>query len=325
MLLHEDYPHTIPTRAYLRWKENYFWVFMDPDRDICCLAHVSSEPTFDRAFASFTLLHRGQKISSAKEVALPKPFEHQKELTFGNLTLRFLQPQRRFQVVFEDDRLAVTLDLQSRMHLFDFQACADVNPDQVSISENTAYARGDFRHQGQCVQGTGKVAFKTGEWAETAIDLDGIGYRDHSWGMRNDQLTLEHNWSFFNFPSSGGHMMKVRNSVRPEAVVLEGYIATPEGNQVVKTVAIEHEGDGPEGMPATVTFRATMLDGSPCTIICDVANSFARLPLITQKPGAKVYVMVENMCPCRCVETRESGFANVEIGALQSSTDLLTS
>jgi hypothetical protein len=46
MLLHEDYPHTVPTRAYLRWKENYFWVFMDPERDICCLAHVSSEPTF---------------------------------------------------------------------------------------------------------------------------------------------------------------------------------------------------------------------------------------------------------------------------------------
>jgi hypothetical protein len=119
-------------------------------------------------------------------------------------------------------------------------------------------------------------------------------------------------------------MMKVRNSVRPDAVVLEGYIATPEGNQVVKTVIIEHDGDGPEGMPETVTFRATMLDGSPCTIICDVANSFARLPLITQKPGAKVYVMVETMCPCRCVETGESGFANVEIGALQASTDLQT-
>ena len=51
MLLHEDYPHSIPARAWLRWKENYFWVCMDPERDLCCLAHSTMEPTFERAFA----------------------------------------------------------------------------------------------------------------------------------------------------------------------------------------------------------------------------------------------------------------------------------
>jgi hypothetical protein len=319
MLLHEDYPHTIPTRAYLRWKENYFWVFMDPERDLCCLAHVSVEPTFDRAFASFTLLHQGKKITSAKEVPVPKPFEHQRDLRFDNLRLRFLKPQAEFQVTFEDDNLAAELNLKRRMHLFDFQACADVNPDLFSISENTALARNEFRHQGQCITGTGTIRFKSGDWAGKTVEVNGSGYRDHSWGMRNDQLTLEHNWTFFNLPSIGGHFMNVRPSTRPENRAVEGYIAKPEGNEVAKTLKIEHIGDGPEGMPQTVVYRATLLDGSPYTITADVGKSFARLPLVSQKPGSKVYYMVENMCPCRCEESGEKGFANVEIGWLKDA------
>jgi hypothetical protein len=96
-------------------------------------------------------------------VKLPTPFEHQRDLTFGNLRMQFLKPQSEFKVTFEDDQLAVTLDLQRRMHLFEFQACADVNPDMVSVSENTGFGRGEFRHQGQCVIGTGMVTFKSGE------------------------------------------------------------------------------------------------------------------------------------------------------------------
>jgi hypothetical protein len=135
--------------------------------------------------------------------------------------------------------------------------------------------------------------------------------------MRNDQLTLQHNWTFINFPSLGFHLMKIRNTVRPENAVVEGYVATPEGNQVIKTLSIKHLGNGPEDMLATVIFRAVALDGMPYTITCDVGNSFARLPLLSQKPGAKAYAMVENMCRCRCEETGEEGFANVEIGELK--------
>ena len=319
MLLHEDYPHTVPTRAWLRWKENYFWVFMDPERDICCLAHCTAEPTFERAFASFTILHKGKKVSSAKEVPMPSPFEHARDLSYGDLRLQFLEPQKSFKVTFEDDAVSAELDFSARMHLFDFQACSDVNPDQYSVSENTAFARNEFRHQGQCLTGKGRIVFKGGDFAGTAVDVDGTGYRDHSWGMRNDQLTLEHNWSFFNFPSMGFHLFTVRNTVRPENRTWEGYVAIPEGNQVIKTLAIENVGEGPEGMPDKVIFRATALDGQHFTLVADVGNAFARLPLHSQKPGSKVYHNVENMCRVRCEETGEEGLANIEIGALRDA------
>jgi hypothetical protein len=44
---------------------------------------------------------------------------------------------------------------------------------------------------------------------------------------------------------------------------------------------------------------------------------FAPLPLLSQKPGAKAYAMVENICRCRCEETPEAGFADVEFGELK--------
>lgn len=317
MLLHEDYPHTVPARAWLRWKENYFWVFMDPDRDLCCLAHSTAEPTFDRAFASFTVLHKGVKVSHSGEVPLPQPFEHQKLLRYGNQTVHFLKPQEEFLVEYEDENVAASLRFTRRMHLFDFLACADVNPDQFSISENTALDKSGFRHQGQCMNATGKVTFKTGELAGVSVDVDGSGYRDHSWGMRNDQIVMDHNWSFFNFPSMGFHLFTVRNIVRPENMTAEGYIARPEGNEVIKTLRIENVGEGPEGMPDKVIFHTITLGGEKFTLTADVGNAFARLPLHSQKPGAKVYYNVENMCRVRCEETGEEGLANVEIGTLK--------
>ncbi|MFT4054501.1 MAG: hypothetical protein QM681_08335 [Novosphingobium sp.] len=319
MLLHEDYPHTVPARAWLRWKENYFWVFMDPERDLCCLAHSTIEPTYERAFASFTVLHKGRTLVSGKEVAMPAPFEHQKRLVLSGLTLNFLKPQTEFLIEFEDENVAAALTFTRRMHLFDFQACADVNPDWFSVSENTAFERNSFRHQGQCMNAAGRVSFKTGEFAGTTLDVEGSGYRDHSWGMRNDQMTLDHNWSFFNFPSMGFHLMRVRNTVRPMNMTAEGYVARAEGNEAITALEIENIGEGPEGMPQKVVFRTTTYGGETFTLVADVGNAFARLPLHSQKPGAKVYLNVENMCHVRCEETGEEGLANVEIGQLRDA------
>lgn len=319
MLLHEDYPHSVPTRAWLRWKENYFWVFMDPASDVFCFAHTTIEPTYERAFASFTVLHDGEKLVSSGEVAMPTPFEQARQLQLGNLRLSFIKPQKEFRVEFEDENVAATLDFSSRMHLFDFLACEDVNPDQFSISDNTGFGRGNFRHQGQCMNASGSIAFKSGPKAGTTIAVNGSGYRDHSWGMRNDQLTLDHNWSFCNFPSMGFHLFQVRNTVRPMNQTSEGYIARPEGNEVIKTLVIENVGEGKNEMPAEVIFRATTLGGETFTIIADLANAWASLPLHSQKPGAKVYVNVENMCRVKCLETGEEGLANVEIGMLRDA------
>jgi len=54
-----------------------------------------------------------------------------------------------------------------------FQTCADVNPDQLSISESTGFDRGEFRHQGKCIEGRGKVTFKSGDFAGSTVEFKG--------------------------------------------------------------------------------------------------------------------------------------------------------
>ncbi|SEH19159.1 hypothetical protein SAMN05428974_3249 [Sphingopyxis sp. YR583] len=313
MLLHEDYPHTVPMRAKLRWKENWFWIFMDPDRDICCLAHATVEPTMDRAFASFTLLHGGRTYSSAKEVPMPVPFEHSREVKLGDLTYRFVKPQAEFQVEFENDEMAVTLDFTARMALFDFLACSDVNPDQLSISECTGFGLGQFRHQSQALEGRGTVRLKEDG---RVIEVAGSAYRDHSWGMRNDETAHDHNWSVINFPDHAFHIFRLHGALRPNVTLMEGYVATREGNRVLKTIDIEYLGRDDEDLPEKVTFRAVDYDNQSYTIVCDLAARYARIILHSQKPGDLTYVNSENMCPCILQETGDEGQANVEIGWL---------
>jgi hypothetical protein len=317
MLLHEDYPHTVPMRAKLRWKENWFWIFMDPERDICCLAHATVEPTMDRAFASFTLLHGGRTYTSAKEVPMPVPFERQREVKLGELTYRFVKPQAEFQVTFEDDRIAVTLDFTARMALFDFLACNDVNPDRLSISECTGFGLGQFRHQSQALSGKGVVRLKD---EEKTIEVSGSAYRDHSWGMRNDETSYDHNWSVINFPDHAFHIFRLHGALRPNVTLLEGYVAMKEGNRVLKSIEIEYVGEDDEGLPDKVVFRAVDYDDQPYTITCDLSKRFARIVLHSQKPGELTYFNSENMCPCTLGETGDEGQANVEIGWLTDAS-----
>jgi hypothetical protein len=316
MLLHEDYAHTIPMRAYLRWKENWFWVFLDPDSSTYCLAHVSCEPVSGVAHTSFTLVHEGVKHVVSEKTALPSPFVHAPVMDFGTLRTEIVEPQTRFNIHFNNEDFEVTLDLERRMHLFDWRACADVNPDQFSLSENTGFDRAAFRHQGQSLAGTGTLRFKSGTKAGKATALSGMGYRDHSWGMRNDQGTLDHNWSFLNFPSRVFHFFKLRNTVRPEVFTMEAYVGEPRGNQVIKSFTVENIGSGPDNMPETVRFTGICIDGTTHTVTCDLKNALARLPLNLQKDAGKVYYCVENICRIHHEETGEEGYGNVEIGAL---------
>ena len=85
---------------------------------------------------------------------------------------------------------------------------------------------------------------------------------------------------------------------------------------------------GRRGLPAETVLRCALLKQQRQLSYEELAfhledsasfRAFARLPLHSQKPGAKVYYNVENMCRVRCEETGEEGLANVEIGTLKDA------
>jgi hypothetical protein len=72
---HDDRPHPVPPFAFLRYKENYFFIVMDQRNDIYGIAHLNNEPLFNRSRFTFNLNVKGQAFRYANEVPLPANFE----------------------------------------------------------------------------------------------------------------------------------------------------------------------------------------------------------------------------------------------------------
>jgi hypothetical protein len=316
MLLTDDYPHRIPAKAHLRWRENWFFLMLDPKNDVYCIGHMSVQPTFGVARFTFNISVKGEKHLFSDEVASPDNFEELHAVTVGPLTFDFTKPHVDYGVRFQNEMLELDCKLRARMHRFDYGACAIANPDAYSMAEMVSAGGHDFWHQNQLLTFEGTLKLKTGvKGAGTTISLSGPAYRDHSWGMRNDLGTLSHTWGFMIFKDRVFHAQAVNNRRRPESWMREGYTGTAEGNlALLKDSKIDYIGEGSDDMPETVHIQMTDSLGARYTVKNDVGNAYARLSLLSQKPSAVQYLMFENVCDCIWEETGEKGIAVIEIG-----------
>jgi hypothetical protein len=57
---HDDLPHPVPPIAYLRYKENWFFLILDQHNDVFGAIHVVGEPGFDRIRYSVNLRIGGE-------------------------------------------------------------------------------------------------------------------------------------------------------------------------------------------------------------------------------------------------------------------------
>src|ERR1700761_34435 len=96
--LHDDRPHPIPATAYLRYKENYFFIIMDPERKVFGVAHFNNEPVFNRSRFTLNLNIGGKQFAYANETPIPEKFALAESLSDGKLSLRFAEPHKRFEL-----------------------------------------------------------------------------------------------------------------------------------------------------------------------------------------------------------------------------------
>jgi hypothetical protein len=69
-------PHPVPPTAYLRYKENWFWIFLDVHNQIFGMAHFNYEPSFGRACLSCNMLVRGELHQYGNEIPFPETFPY---------------------------------------------------------------------------------------------------------------------------------------------------------------------------------------------------------------------------------------------------------
>jgi hypothetical protein len=189
---HDDLPHPVPPIAYLRWKENYFFVVICPEQNVFGICHSNNEPGFNRSRLTLNLSIRGRSYCYASEREFPREFAMSKELSDGTLTVTIHRSDSHFGVALSANDMSVDLQFKSRLPSFDFGACKYGAPEMYSFKEASTYGTNlPFEHIQQAMTVEGTIT----PGGSAAIRLRGYGYRDHSWGMRCDNRIAWHTWS----------------------------------------------------------------------------------------------------------------------------------
>jgi hypothetical protein len=314
---HDDVPHPVPPIAYLRYKENWFFIIIDVKNSVYGMAHFNCEPGQDRARVSCNLMVRGEIFKYGNQIPFPANFAYATELGDDKLKVKFVEAHTRIDIRLNSDDLKLDMSFLKHAPTFDYAAYDAANPNKPSAQEIINSATNQmYHHQQQAMTIKGTLKMKAGKAKGETIKLKGLGYRDHSRGMRCDNMTLRHVWSFLYFPKTVFGAMSLTTLNRPQLTSASGYVHGVDGMRSLGDMEITNQGKAPGNMPAKVEFKLKDVYGKAYTVIADIANRMGYVPLTVEAPnaGGFSYDIVENFCPVTLKETGEKGYALVEIG-----------
>jgi len=314
---HDDLPHPVPPFAYLRYKENWFFIILDVANSVYGMAHFNFEPGQDRGRVSCNLMVRGELYKYGNQIHFPKSFAFASTIGDEKLRVKFVEAHTRLDLQLHSDEVDLDMSFVKHAPTFDYGAYDDANPEKPSAQELINFATHQmYHHQQQAMTISGSLQLKGGKAKGETIQLRGIGYRDHSRGMRCDHMTLRHVWTFLYFPNTVFGAMSLVNVMRPQLTSNSGYVYDASGMRSLGEMDITNHGDAGGGMPASVEFKLQDVYGKPFTVVADIAKRMGYVPLTVEaaNPGGYNYNIVENFAPVALKETGETGYALVEIG-----------
>jgi hypothetical protein len=316
--VHDDLPHPVPAFAHLRYKENYFFILIAKDAGVYGVVHLNHEPGFDRARYTANLCVRGKMYLYSNTTPFPKDFAFSRQIGDERLRLAFVEPHERFDLTLVTEELDLQCRFTAAQPTFDYGACRTAGGPRVSFQElMTLGTNLQYDHQQQALRSSGSV--KLAGSGET-VAFDGAGYRDHSWVMRADNLSAQHIWCGFVFPSVAFGAKIMETLPRPGLWAREGYVADREGLRAFTDIQTRNEGgQTADGLPRVLVHEFTDVFGRRYTIESDLGGRLAHVPLVSEAPGGRpLYQIVENFCRSKVRETGEAGVSLVEVGRAPS-------
>lgn len=311
--IHDDRPHPIPPFAYLRYKENYFFILFSEVSDVYGVIHLNFEPGFNKARFTCNLTVRGKLYKYENATEFPAEFELSEQLSDGRLTLKFIAPHQQFDFTFNSDEIEMEASFTRRQPTFDYSACRTAAPEMSSFQEVLTYGLNlPYNHQQQGLNLSGSLTLK--ESGETLV-LDGTGYRDHSWVMRADAAVARHSWCGINFPELTFGIKTIKTLHRADMLGREGYVADAQGARALRSIRTRTEGEGPDGQPGIFIHELVDVLGNEYEIRSDIANRVGDVTLISEAATTRPpYQVIENFVRSELVGTGQACVALVELG-----------
>lgn len=146
------------------WRDNAWLAFWDPAADLTGIAHVSTSPNAGARHARISVAHGGRRLETIEE--LPPG-------TFRGEQIRF------------DLEHGITFDtpaVSGRLEMGDLFAVADYTGGAVFPS---IHGQPPLNHYQQATRVTGELTIDG-----KRIVIDGHGFRDRTWGYRNESATI---------------------------------------------------------------------------------------------------------------------------------------
>lgn len=297
-LIHQDYPKNDPTP----WKENWAFAWFDKGRKTLGFYHVSLEREIKRA--RFTRTHWVEGKELFDEQIYLDIDENFTELTHpGGVRIEFVEPLEKIQITDKGPGYQMDMTFHARFEAFNYEGFYD---EDERMKETKTM---EIKHYEQPMRVEGTLV-KDGE----TITIDGFGYRDHSWGYREDNKMDSHQWIWAHFDDKLIHgVVLTAGDIRMST----GYIASDDGFEIVTDVQTEATGYVEEtGRPHGARHRITTADGNTFTLL---ANCVKNISIAWPDPPRSVsdkgqYWLYENYSDFEIEETGEKGFGGDEHG-----------
>ena len=278
--VHTDVPSTDRP-----WRDNAFVCFWDPERDVVGTLHTSTSPNAEGRRARFSLQSGGTTVELVEEL---------EPGSFSSASVSF-EAGASFSVHSERVEAVVTT---TPLH-----ALADYTGDRAPMAFSLDKDQ-PLMHYQRAATVKGRVTLDG-----TTIELDGTGFRDRTWGFRDESSSVaEYYGLMWVFPELTVTSMRLLGEDGKLATL--GYFLTDENATPVKDMTLTRDASGlfaaarvePETGPA-IDVRAT---GRPAGGWC---------PMGWERPGPTVSAYDE-FCNLRASDGRE-GFGLIEQGILK--------
>ena len=219
------------------WNESFYFNFYDKTRDICAFMRLGLKPNMNEKTAFVFLMMPGNSILAWKD----RESLRDTELAVKDLRFQKVHTEKKWHLEFSgtmekhkenatsSEQVSFGVDYESLNEVFDYRDC--IGGTGEKISERIA-----VQHLEQFGRARGTLRVGVDQYA-----LDGLGERDHSWGVRD--WNAPKMWMWLTCQFSKESALNVTKLVMDEGEVDAGFIHMAGKNVPLTKVEIETSWD----------------------------------------------------------------------------------
>jgi hypothetical protein len=257
-----------PFGDHAEWNESFYFNFYDRERDVCAFMRIGLKPNKgEKSMFCFLMLPNNQIVGMRSQA----PFADS-TLQVGGLTFDRLEPEKRWRLRYagpvatlqgrEPAMASFEVEFTALNPVFDYWRC--VSGEKEKISQSVA-----SEHLEQFGRARGRISI-----GGTAYEIDGLGERDHSWGVR--EWTAPKRWIWLTAQFSEGCALNVTHLVVDQGEVDAGFVHLGGESRPLAAAVIDTT-FGPDGSPLTLAMVLKDRQGKEHRVTAEVLRT-AMLP-----------------------------------------------